>query len=247
MLFALAEPLSALGLVVAFLIGLLVRAGAQSFLVTRLIGGCPVPVVPRGERHAERLGMSPRTGAQTPAAGPARRLLDPFGAVAAALGGTGWGRSAPIVAPVVGTRWAITRRLAVHLAGPVLPVLAGQVVLAGFAALWPRLPGNALYRPSDVLRGIPGPGAQQLLLSTGVGLVCFGVVAIIPVPPCDGAGVLWLLWRRPGPHAVRIWHWLAERNVGVVVLLVAMVPLGARGALAYPVLDAVATPLVRPW
>lgn len=154
MLFALAEPLSELGLIVAFLTGVVVRAGARSVLATRLVGG--------------RLWGRP-AGAHL-----ARRLLDPFGALAAAFGGTGWGRA-------------------------------------------------------------------------GVGLVCFGMIALLPVPPCDGAGALWLLWRRPGPHAARVRHWLVERNVGVAILLVAMVPLGARGALAYPVLDALGTPLVRLW
>ncbi len=225
MLFALVQPLSALGLLVAFLAALAVRATGQEFLAARLTG-------------------STRAGPLRPAP---RRDIDPFGAVAAALSGTGWGRAAPLPDMVFVTRAAVLRRVLVFLAGPVLPVLAGEALLAVYRAIYPHSLGLALYRPSDVLRGIPGPAGEQLLLSVGFGLLCFGVFAILPLPPCDGWGLLWLFWRRPGERARRAQYWLTERNIGVVILLALMFPLGLRGPVAYFVLDALVTPLVRLW
>ncbi len=225
MLFALVQPLSALGLLMAFLAALAIRATGQQVLAVRLTG-------------------STRTGPLRPVP---RRDIDPFGAVAAALSGTGWGRAAPVPDMVFVTRSAILHRAAVLLAGPVLPVLAGEVLLAVYRAAYPHSLGLALYRPSDVLRGIPGPAGEQLLLSAGFGLLCFGVVAILPLPPCDGWGLLWLFWRRPGERARRAGYWLAERNIGVVILLVLMFPLGLGGPVAFFILDALVTPLARLW
>lgn len=225
MLFALLEPLSALGLVVAFLLGLALRAAGQDLAARTLVGSA---------REGPRM-LS------------ARRDIDPFGAVAAVLGGTGWGRPAPVADPVLITRSALLRRAVVYLVGLVLPILAGEVVLGVYHALYPHSYALGLYRPSDVLHGISGPAGDQLLLSVGIGLISFGVFEIIPLPPCDGWGLLWLIWRRPGPQAQKVRYWLAERNLGVAILLFLMLPLGISGGLAFPVLDGLGTPLVRLW
>jgi hypothetical protein len=224
-LFALLEPLSALGLVVAFLLGLAVRAAGQDLAARALVGST---------RPAPRM-LSPR------------RDIDPFGAVAAVLGGTGWGRAAPVADPVLITRSALLRRAVVYLAGLVLPILAGEIVLGLYHAVSPHSQATQLYRPSDVLHGITGSATDQLLLSIGIGLISFGVFEIIPLPPCDGWGLLWLIWRRPGPQAQKARYWLAERNLGVAILLFLMLPLGISGGLAFPILDALGTPLVRLW
>ncbi|MGA8115319.1 MAG: hypothetical protein WCA46_16770 [Actinocatenispora sp.] len=225
MLFALAQPLSALGLVLAFLVGLVLRATGQDLLARRLTG-------------------SLRRGPLRPVP---RRDVDPFGALAMLFGGTGWGRAAPTPTAVFMTGSAVARRVAVYLAGPVIPVLAGECVLAAYSVLYPRSLGPTLYLPSDVLSGIPGPGGEQLMLSLGVGLLCFGIFAVLPLPPCDGWGLLWLFWRRPGERARRVRYWLDDRNVGVVILLVLMLPLGVRGPLGHSVFNALGDPLVRPW
>jgi len=218
-LFALAQPLSALALVVAFLLGILIRAVAQHRLAAALrVGGEPLVL---------------------------RRIVDPIGAVGAALGGTGWGRPAPVTDVVRRTGSALWRRAVVYLAGIVLPIVAGEIVLAGFAALYPDV--QQPYRPSDVLHGIPGPAGPQVLLTLGIALISFGIFALLPLPPCDGWGLLWLIWRRPGPQAQKVRYWLAERNLGVAILLLLVFPLGLRGALVYPVLDLLGTPLVRAW
>ena len=68
MLRALGTPLSFLGLLVGFLLAVVVQAYASAFAARIL-----------GDRAAYRR------------LGGIRRVLDPFGAVAAALGGLGWG------------------------------------------------------------------------------------------------------------------------------------------------------------
>ncbi|GAA3517539.1 hypothetical protein [Actinocatenispora rupis] len=227
MLFALVQPFSLLGMVAAFLLGVVVRAVGQHLLARWLTGST------RGQVYGLR--------------GLARWLLDPFGCIAAVLGGTGWGHAAPVPPLVFATRSAVLRRLAVYLAGPVLPILVGEAVLGIYSALYPASLGLALYRPSDVLHGIPGVPAEQVLLSLGVGLLSFGIFAILPLPPCDGWGLLWLAWRRPGERARRARYWLEERNLGVAILLLLMLPLGITGSIGYIPLDALGTPLVRLW
>jgi hypothetical protein len=81
-----------------------------------------------------------------------------------------------------------------------------------------------------------------------VGLFCFGVLALIPVPPLDGFGLLWLSLRRPSQQAQKMRHWLADNNLGVVLLLVFLVlPLGFRAPLILLIFDLVGTPVLRAW
>lgn len=226
MIFALGQPVAALGLVLAFLAALAARAVAQQLLARRLTG--------------------------TTAPGPllaARRDIDPFGAVGAVLCGTGWGRAAPV--PPLPVRFLgrrpVVDRVVVYLAGIVVPVVLGEAFLGLYQAVYPGAFGLSLFEASDVLRGAPGEPPAQLLLSFAVGLLCFGLLSIIPLPPCDGWGLLCLAWRRPGETGRKVRFWLEERNIGVVVLLVLTVPLGLSGALMLPILDVVATPLMRVW
>jgi hypothetical protein len=226
MVFALGQPVAALGLVLAFLAALAARATAQQLLARRLVG----------------------TTAPGPLLVP-RRDIDPFGAVGAVLAGTGWGRAAPV--PPLPVRFfgrrPVVSRVVVHLAGILVPVLLGEVFLGVYQAVFPDTLGLAVYEPSDVLRGAPGSPLAQLLLSFAVGLLCFGLVSIIPLPPCDGWGLLCLAWRRPGEGGRKVRFWLEERNIGVVVLLALTFPLGLSGALLHPLLDFVGTPLMRVW
>ncbi|GLZ79308.1 hypothetical protein Afil01_41150 [Actinorhabdospora filicis] len=160
-----------------------------------------------------------------------RRDVDPLGLLGAVFGGTGWGAAAP------GTR----RPMWTAIAGPAGVLIAGAAVVAGFGALFPASLTGEVYRPSDVLRGVPGPAAEQLVYTTGVGLMCFAVVALMPLPPCDG----WTLLKRFLPGVVSAEPLLAGRRVGSVLLLVLMaVPIGGVPPL-HRVLDVVVTPLAR--
>ncbi|MGH3734737.1 MAG: hypothetical protein ACRDT6_03800 [Micromonosporaceae bacterium] len=222
MLRALIQPAAFAGLLLAFLIGLSVRAAVGVWLAQRLL------------QH--------RVGSVLP---HPRRDIDPFGAIAAALAGTGWGRRAQL--PEVG--WLVerrSRRALVLIAGPLATAALGFVVLVGYHLLLADNGFLAIRGPSDVLTGAPGPVAEQLWGSLGTGLLCFGVLALLPLPPLDGWWLVWLLARNTGATAQRWRHWLEERNLGALALVVLLViPLGNRAPLLLGVLDWLVTPLMR--
>ena len=74
--------------------------------------------------------------------------------------------------------------------------------------------------PSNILRGFTLPFAEQVLLCLAVGLLCFGLLALIPIPPLDGFGILWSALKQPGAGAQKMRLWLEEKNLGVLILLV---------------------------
>jgi hypothetical protein len=156
--------------------------------------------------------------------------LDPLGVVAACLSGTGWGR--PAVAPASRReRWAV-------LAGPAAVLVASQFAFVAYHHAYPGLSlPLRLYRPSDVLRGaIASTAAAELMLSVAVGLLCFGLVALLPVPPFDG----YRLFAAPGGRVA------VERLAAVGVFVLTVVPVAGRPPVLMA-LDTVAGPLVRFW
>lgn len=217
MLFALAQPASLAGLVAAFVVALLIRAVVVG-LLRRRVERAPVLHV--------------------------RRDVDVFGVVAAALGGTGWGRGQADVG-------AGPPPLAALLAGPAAVLTASQAAFALYRAASGSPTLLAAYGTADVLRGVPGGlggVASQVLLSFAVGLLAFGVLALVPLPPLDGWGLLRRAVRRPGTGFAKARYWLEDQNVGIVLLLVGMiVPLGRGTPLLLAVLDAVTTPVLRAW
>jgi Zn-dependent protease len=158
--------------------------------------------------------------------------MDPLGVIAACLSGTGWGR--PAVAPATRRdRWAV-------LAGPASVLVASQLAFAAYTTAYPGLGlPLRLNRPSDVLHGAVAPTtAAQLMLSVAVGLLCFGLVALLPVPPFDGYRLVTV----PGSgRAVAV-----ERIAVVAVFVLLVVPVAGRPPML-TALDAVAGPLVRLW
>src|SRR4051794_39618278 len=200
MLWALGQPAAALGLLGAFVLGLGLRAIAQR-AVQRLLGD-RVPLRPR-----------PRTD------------VEPLGAVAVLLGGTGWGRA------------AAGRGFALLAAGPVAVLVASQVALAAFDLAYPDdREALRLNRPSDVLRGVVADTmAEELALSVAVGLLCFGLLALVPIPPMDGYKLVRLAFGGGETPAI------AER-IGVIVLLALLVvPIGG-SPLLFRLLDWVGSP-----
>ena len=223
MLFALGQPAVFAGLLVAFLIGLLLRAVAIR-VTARVVG-----LAPRGEPLAPR----------------PREDVDPFGAVAAALGGTGWGRTIDV--DEIPRGHGRGRAAAVYAAGPVAALVASQVVLGAFALVFPAGEALAVGTPAMVLRGFGDDSLlAQFVLAVAVGLLAFGVLALIPLPPLDGFGLLWTAVRRPGPALQWMRLLFGDKNLGVALLLLfSLFPSG------YPLLlvliDAVGTPLMRIW
>jgi Zn-dependent protease len=182
-------------LVLSFLIGLGVRAVA-----VRLT--------------ARSLGLAERKESILP---NPREDIDPFGAVAAALGGMGWGKMLSVDEI---PRWrGRGRAAAVFAAGPVANIVLGEILLGVYSALYPT-EILAVYGPGAILAGVSGSFGEVVLLSLAVGLLSFGLLALIPIPPLDGFGILYSALRRPGPSMQWMRLWFEEKNIGVLILLV---------------------------
>lgn len=160
----------------------------------------------------------------------ARVGIEPVGVIAAVLSGTGWG------SPARPTRTGRCR-LAV-LAGPAAVLASSQVVLCAYRTAFPEDSlVLALNRPSDVLVGAITPTTTaQLLLSIGVGQLCFGLMALLPLPPMDGYRLLGL--DPPGRSA--------EQLGAVALLLLLVVRIGSEPPLIV-LLDTVGGPVLRLW
>jgi hypothetical protein len=222
-LYALGQPVAFAGLLLAFLLALALRATAVR-ITSRLLGLTP--------RHAS-LAVRPRED------------VDPFGAVASAFGGTGWGRTHEVDAlPRIRGRG---RAAVVIASGPLTVLVASQIALAGYAILYPSTGALMLYRPSTVLLGaVDVDYLAQFLLALAGGLLGFAVLALIPLPPLDGFALLWTAFRRPGAALLWMRLWFGEKNIGVAILvLFSLFPQGY--PLVHVVIDGLGTALIRVW
>jgi len=167
-----------------------------------------------------------------------RRDIDVFGVVAAVLGGTGWGKRLEGGRP------------AALLAGPFAVLALSQLSFLAYRLLGgdPALP--QLYSASSVFRGVPsGLAWEKVLFSFAVSTLCFGLLALVPLPPLDGWGLLaHRAGSRPGQGFAKARHWLEEQNIGVVILLVGLIiPLAAGVPLFVFLLDVVTFPVIAIW
>jgi Zn-dependent protease len=220
-LYALGEPVAFVALVVSFLLGLMLRAVAI--------------------RSTSRwMGLSDRRESLLPRL---REDVDPFGAVAAALGGMGWGKMLTVDEV---PRWrGRGRAVAVFLAGPLLCIVVSQLLMLAYSLAYPD---NVLsfIGPADVLLGIALPVGEQVLLSLAVGLLCFGILALIPIPPLDGFGALHSALRKPGQGMAWMRLWFEDKNIGILVLLIlCLFPFGMPFLLQ--ILNALGLVFVRLW
>ena len=223
MLFALGQPVAFAGLLVAFLLALLLRAYAIRLTARTL------RLTHRGEPVTPRL----------------REDVDAFGAVAAAVGGAGWGKIIDV--DEIPRAQGRGKAAAVFAAGPLITLLAAQIVFLAHKLLFPDVFGLAFLRPSDVLRGqFDADLLSQFLLCVATGLLGFGLLALLPIPPLDGFGLLWSAQRRPGTGMQGYRLWFQEKHIGVVVLLVCCF-----FPLSYPLLlipiDLLGTVFLRIW
>jgi Zn-dependent protease len=211
-------------LVISFLLGLVLRAVA-----VRL--------------SARTLGLADRSESIMPRL---REDVDPFGAVAAALGGMGWGKALSVDDI---PRWrGRGRAVIVFAAGPLTCIVIAQVFLAATVLSYPN--GILSYaNVSDVMLAgydnTVGYG-EQILLSLGVGLLTFGLLALIPIPPLDGFGILYSALPRPGAGMQWMRLWFEQKNIGVVVLLaLCLFPFGAPFLLI--ILNILGLPFLAAW
>ena len=193
MLFALRTPVAFAALLVAFLLALCLRAIAIR-LAARSLG--------LADRH-ESIG--PRL----------REDVDPFGAVGAAIAGVGWGK---ILSVDDIPRFRGRGRAAmVFLAGPLVNIVLGEILFGAYVVAFPG--SDLSLSPGSVLLGVDGPAGQVVLLSLGVGLLSFGVLGLIPIPPLDGFGIMYHALRRPGASIQWMRLWFEDKNIGTVILL----------------------------
>lgn len=228
MIFALNEPATLLGLALGFLVGVCLRAALQRRLsgVARPRGRAPLRAV--GARRVP-----------TPRAGWAA-YLDPYGTVAAVIGGAGWGARPAARAG----KWTDVRMLG---AAVITHALLAVVGLALFqAAGGPTEALGAVVDVSDILHGnLQGlPTDQAVALGFGMMNLGCALLALLPIPPLEMGVVLWgRLPRTPG--ARRVAFHLLEESWGVaIVLVLLLLPLGGQLPLLLVLIDALADPLL---
>jgi Zn-dependent protease len=160
-------------------------------------------------------------------------FVDPFAAVAAVLGpgSAGWtptvewgsfrGRKRPLVTLL--------------LAGPLANLLVGFLALVGFAQWVGTQPAQAIFGDYneyylggfvDFAVRYQGVGLQEkaeaALLLLGLVQVLVGVVSLLPLPPLEGGRLLFLFtpktlgWQKAE-------YQLAERNIGLVIVLICLI------------------------
>jgi hypothetical protein len=232
---ALRYPFSFAVLVVAYVVGLSVRGLAQ-----RVISGQRQPAWVRANaRRRTAIWLKP--------------FVDPYGCVAAALGGIGWGSPVDISDTRTRTRG---RRIAQLLAGPISLAVLGIAALLAFKA-WSHIVvgGQVVY---VVLYGqafISGNGhphahyglpfGQVALLLAGVEWVAMAALAILPLPPLDGGKLLFTLAPQRSNGWQRARYRLDEENWGLLILLVLAVPFLFRRVLLVSLVGAMVDPLIR--
>jgi hypothetical protein len=204
MLRSLGHPVTFLGLLVGFLLAVVAHAVGQA-VVSRS----------SGERWATRDLRKPA------------KVVDPFGAVSAALAGPGWG-----VTREVARFRTRGRQVAMLLAGPVASLIVGGLGVAAFLGLGGFRPLLSIVRLSDLLQGVvPLPAGQVFFLALGIEALAVGVLSLVPLPPLTGWRIL-MLYAGRSPGWQRAQYYLEERNFGVVALLVLLLlPLGFGGPL----------------
>lgn len=207
MLRALGHPVALLGLLLGFLASVALHLAAQR-AAARVLG---VRLEPRAQGIAG--------------------YLDPFGAVAALLGGPGWGHG---VRPTTGSPG---RRCAVLLAGPLAVAALAVAALTGYAAAG----GDVLpfATPGDVINGFSGPFAQVVLLCLGLEAAAVALLSLVPCPPLTGWWALSTV-ARPSVNWQRMRLYLQERNIGVVIVLVLVIlPIGGGSPLLLRLIDVI--------
>lgn len=222
MLFMLRRPVELLGVALALLVGIVLHCVAQAAAARAL--GDRLPLATR------RLSLDPK------------RHFEPFGVIVMLLAGVGWNDPVPLQEPRF--RGGRGRYLLAVLAGPVTNLLLavlGLVALraiagAGIADVDPRVDISMLSF-GEVLLG------KFVIVNAAV-----GVLTLLPIPPLDGARILWLY--APGTAGWRNARYqLEERNIGIGLCVVLMLPLfrgiGLMMALVLAVTEAFLAPIAH--
>ena len=218
MLFLLRYPAAFLGVGLALLVAVLVHSLAQA--ATARAFGDRLPVA------NGRLNPDPR------------RHLDPFGVIVMLISAIGWNKPVPLQEPRF--RGGRTRYLLAILAGPVANLLLAVVALVALRAVAvPVLPSV------DPLDPAPYAFAEVLLFELAAVNAAVGVLTLLPIPPLDGARILWLYApQTPGWRNAR--YHLEERNIGIAICVLLSLPLFAGSGLLRALTVAVSSAFLAP-
>jgi Zn-dependent protease len=223
MIYSLGQPVYFAGLVIGFVLGCVAHVATQRFLILRFGG------------PALRWMLPPTVGA--------RRYFDPFGAVAAALGGVGWGTPLEAASYRRTQRW---RAIGLMLTGPLANFVIAVVALL---LLVKTASGTAITTPSagDVLRGHLDVSAAgpTLLAAIAVINLWMAILSLVPLPPLEGARIMFLLAPRT-LNWQKAEYYLVDRNIGVAVLVIGLIlTLGARPAPIAYLVATIADPIFQ--
>jgi hypothetical protein len=217
-LFALNQPATLLGLLLAFLLGSYLQTCAQRLVIA---GRRSLPTVKQ-----------------------AQLWLDPFSAVAAVLGGMGWAprqdsdRRRPNL-PLVLTLVAVAVEAVLAVIGGVGYRLAGgstQGLGLTFASTVDVIHGHQLIAVAFL---------QRFALGFAVESLACGLLALVPIPPLPLGVWLWSALPR-GDGARRIAYRLLEEQWGILVILVLLlIPLAGQQPALLALVAAVADPILN--
>lgn len=198
MLFLLRYPAAFLGVAVALLVAIVVHSLAQA-ATARAFGDR----LPAGNG---RLNPDPR------------RHFEPFGVIVMLISAIGWNKPVPLQEPRF--RGGRTRYLLAILAGPLANIVLGILSLVALRYLAPP----PILLSVDPIAGQGLDLGTVLLYELAVVNVAVGVLTLLPIPPLDGARILWLYApQTPGWRNAR--YQLEERNIGVAICVLLSLPL----------------------
>ncbi|MFP5219299.1 MAG: hypothetical protein ACLGIG_06115 [Actinomycetes bacterium] len=218
MLYALGHPVSFVVLLVAFVVAVTLHGWAQA-----------VAAVRAGEREPV---LEQRTRPDP------RRHVDPFGAIAGAVSGTGWSRQTEL-----SPRRSRGALVGVLLAGTVVNAVVGLAALVAY-----RLAGGPPVPLSlqHLQHGGEGEVALLALYLFGLSNVAVAALSLVPLPPLPGGRLLFALApTSAGWQQAR--YRLQEQNIGTAILLaLLLIPLGGPQPLLPTLLDTVLSPALQP-
>jgi Zn-dependent protease len=213
-IFLLREPVQLLAVAIGLVIGVVLHNVAQS--VAARATGDPAARLARG------MTLDPR------------RHLEPFGVIAMVVTALGWGRPVELTEPRrQGGRRG--RFIATVLAGPAATLIVGAPLVAGAAVASPD-------RRFLVDTG-PTSAALKVMFFVGLVLVEMSVLQLVPLPPLDGARIMWVL-APPSPGWQKARYYLEEENYGLGILLLLMLPIFGGVGLIVRIVLAVAQPII---
>lgn len=219
MLFLLRYPGAFLGAAIALVVAVVVHSVAQA-AAARAAG--------------DRLPAS--TGRLNP---DPRRHLDPFGVIVMLISAIGWNKPVPLQEPRF--RGGRARYVLTILAGPVANLLAGALFLGVLAAVTP-IP---ILPTVDPLEVTPYGFAEVLLYELATVNAAVGVLTLLPIPPLDGARILWLYApKTPGWRNAR--YHLEERNIGIGIVVLLSLPLFSGTGLLRALVIAISSAFLAP-